>query len=60
MNTNADRKKENKSKFEANDVSQMQTSSEPSFELIDTRPEAVAQMKLQEMANNSPQVSFLP
>ena len=59
MNTNADQKKENKSKFEANDVSQMQTSSEPTFEYLDTRPEAIAQMKLQEMANNSSQVSQL-
>ena len=60
MNANADPKKENKSNSEVNHESQMQTSSEPTFELLDTRPEAVAQMKLQEMANNSLQVSFLP
>ena len=59
MGSYENQKKENKRKSEANDVSQMQTSSEPTFELLDTRPEAVAQMKLQEMANNSPQVSQL-
>jgi hypothetical protein len=35
--------------------SQIQSSSESTFQFIDNRPEAVAQRKLQEMANNSPQ-----
>ena len=53
------KKKENKSKSVASSVAQMQTSSEPTFEFQDTRPDGVAQMKLKEMANNSSQVSQL-
>ena len=34
-------------------------SGEPTFQFVDNRPEAVAQRKLQEMANNSPRVSQL-
>ena len=37
----------------------MQTSGEPTFEFLDTRPESIAQRKLQNIADNSPQVSQL-
>ena len=59
MSEHADQTEENKSKSVASSVAQMKTSGEPTFELLDTRSQAVAQMKLQEMANNSPQVSQL-
>ena len=55
MNTHADKSQENKSQSVANDVSQKQSGSESTFQFVDNRPEAVAQRKLQEMANNSPQ-----
>lgn len=38
---------------------QSPVSGEPTFQFVDKRPEAVAQRKLQEMANNSPRVSQL-
>lgn len=56
MNTHADRTQENKSQSDANAVSHKQSSSESTFQFVDNRPEAIAQRKLQEMANNSPQV----
>ena len=55
MNTHADKTQENKSHSHANGVSQMQSGGESTFQFVDNRPEAVAQRKLQEMANNSPQ-----
>jgi len=54
MNTHADKTKENKSQSVANAFSQ-KSSGESTFQFVDNRPEAVAQRKLQEMANNSPQ-----
>ncbi|MDQ1252981.1 MAG: hypothetical protein QG646_2123 [Euryarchaeota archaeon] len=51
--------KESKSQSVANVDSQKQSSSESTFQFLDNRPEAVAQRKLQEMANNSPRVSQL-
>jgi hypothetical protein len=54
MNTHADKTQENKSRLAANAVSQMQNSSEATFQFVDNRPEAIAQRNLQEMANNSP------
>ena len=59
MNTHADKKQENKSQSVAKEVSQKQSGSESTFQFVDNRPEAVAQRKLQEMANNNPQVSQL-
>jgi len=59
MNTHADKTQENKSQSVANGESQMQNSGESTFQFEDNRPEAVAQRKLQAMANNSPQVSQL-
>lgn len=55
MNTHADKTQENKSQSVANAVSHRQSTSESSFHFEDNRPEAIAQRKLQEMANNSPQ-----
>ena len=55
MNTHSDKTHENKSQSMANAVSQKQSGGESTFQFIDNRPGAVAQRKLQEMANNSPQ-----
>lgn len=59
MNTYADKKLENKSQSVTNGKSQMQKGSESTFQFVDNRPQAVAQRKLQGMANHSPQVSQL-
>lgn len=55
MNTHADKTQENKSQSFANAVSPKR-SGKSTFQFVDNRPEAIAQRKLQEMANNSPQV----
>ena len=55
MNTHADKTQENKSQAVSALDSQMQSGGEATFQFVDNRPEAVAQRKLQEMANNSPQ-----
>jgi hypothetical protein len=52
MNTHADKRQESKSQSVANAVSQKQNDSKSTFQFVDNRPEAVAQRKLQEMANN--------
>ena len=59
MNTHADQTQENKSQAVSAVDSQMQSGGESTFQFVDNRPEAVAQRKLQEMANNSPRVSQL-
>jgi hypothetical protein len=59
MNTYADQTEENKSESVASAVSQMQTRDEPTFEFMDSRSEAVAQRKLQHIADGSLQVSQL-
>jgi len=59
MNTHADQTQENKSQAVSAVDSQMQSGGESTFQFVDNRPEAVAQRKLQEMANNSSQVSQL-
>jgi hypothetical protein len=59
MNTHADKTQENKNESIASDTSQKQGSDESTFQFVDNRPEVVAQRKLQEMANNSQQVSQL-
>lgn len=56
MNTYADKTQKNKSQSMADAVSHKKSGSEPSFQFVDNRPEAIAQRKLKEMANNSPQV----
>jgi hypothetical protein len=57
MYTQADKNQENKAADNA--VAQKQNSSKQGSKLTDNRPEAVAQRKLQEIANNSPQVKQL-
>ena len=59
MNSNSDKSQENNSQSVANQVSQKKSGSETAFQFVDNRPEAIAQRKLQEMANNSPQVKQL-
>jgi gas vesicle protein len=59
MNTNADKTQENKNESITSDTSQKQGSDKATFQFVDNRPEVVAQRKLQEMANNSQQVSQL-
>ena len=59
MNTHADKTQENKSQSIANEPSQKQSGGKSTFQFVDNRPEAVAQRKLQEMANNSPRVAQL-
>ena len=56
MYAQVEKPKENKSQSVANAVSKKQGGGESTFQFVDNRPEAVAQRKLQEMANNSPQV----
>lgn len=55
MNTHADKTQENKSQSVSHGVSQIQSGSKSTFQFIDNRPEAIAQRKLQELANNSSQ-----
>jgi hypothetical protein len=59
MNTYADKTQENKSQSFANAFSQKQNVGRSTFQFEDNRSEAVAQLKLREMVNNSPQVSQL-
>lgn len=59
MSIHAERTQGNQSQSVANSEHLKQSSSEGALQFEDTRPEAVAQRKLQEMANNSPQVSQL-
>lgn len=56
MNTHADKLQENKNQSFTNGVSQKQRSEVSTFQFVDNLPEAIAQRKLQEIANNSPQV----
>lgn len=59
MHTHDNNTKENKSQSVSNGESLVESSGESTFQFVDNRPEAVAQRKLQEMANNSPHVSQL-
>jgi hypothetical protein len=56
MNTYADKAHENKSQSVTNAVSQKKSGGSSTFQFLDNRPEVIAQRKLQEMANDSPQV----
>ena len=59
MNTYADKTQENKkSQSVTNVVSQKQNGSEFTFQFVDNRPDAVAQRKLLEVANNGPQAKI--
>ncbi|GEM_PF-3957351 len=55
MNTHADKTQENKS----HSSTQMESVEESKFEFVNNRPEAIAQRKLQEMANDSPNTKKL-
>lgn len=55
MHTHADKTQKNKSHLVANAVTQKQRDGESTFQFVDNRPKAIAQRKLQEMANDSPQ-----
>lgn len=57
MNTHADKKQESKIQSTTNEVAQKKGNGGPAFQFIDNRREAIAQRKLQEMANNSTQVN---
>lgn len=59
MNTHASKASENKSQAALNVALQKKEGAEPTFQLVDNRPKAVAQRKLQEMANNSHKVKQL-
>lgn len=59
MNTYADKAQENKSQSVSAADSQMQNGGKSTFQFADNRPEAVTQRKLQELANNSPQIRQL-
>jgi hypothetical protein len=56
MNTHADKTQEKTSQSAANAGSRKQGGQASTFQFVDNRPEAVAQRKLQDMANNSPQL----
>ncbi|MCF6325263.1 MAG: hypothetical protein L3J89_13245 [Gammaproteobacteria bacterium] len=53
MNTYSDKTQKEKSQSVTNAVSQKRSSSTSTFQFVDNRPEAIAQRKLQELANNS-------
>jgi len=55
MNMHTDKIQENKNQPRVNKVAQKQVDSESTFQFVDNRPDTVAQRKLQETANNSPQ-----
>jgi hypothetical protein len=57
MNTHADKTKENKSQTVTAEASRMQSGGESTFQFVDSRPEAIQTQQLQELANNSAQVS---
>jgi hypothetical protein len=57
MKTPASNSQESKQLATANDLSKKQDPREPAVQLADMRPESIAQRKLQEIANQSPQVN---
>ncbi len=59
MNTYANKTQENKNQSVANAITQKQGGGEFTFKFVDNRTEAIAQLKLQAMANNSSQVKQL-
>ncbi|MCP5005739.1 MAG: DUF4157 domain-containing protein, partial [Planctomycetes bacterium] len=56
MNTHADKTDENKTASIESKPGQQRKDKQPSLQIIDNRPETIALRKLQEMADNSPQV----
>ncbi len=59
MNTYVNKTQENKNQSVSKSVSQKKSSNRASFQFNDNRPVAIAQRKLQEIANNSQQVAQL-
>ncbi len=59
MDIHADKIQESKSQSVSNDEVQIHTGSDSTFQFVDNRPDAVAQRKLQEIANKSPRVAQL-
>lgn len=60
MNDYVEKKQENKNKSIADTASQLKSiSNQPSSQILNMRPEAIAQRKLQDDANSSPRVSQL-
>ncbi|GGC66287.1 eCIS core domain-containing protein [Undibacterium terreum] len=59
MNIRVDRVQENKSSSVASAIAHKQSGPESAFQFVDQRPEAIAQRKLQETADNSPGTSQL-
>ena len=59
MKSYANKTKEKKNQSDSNDNTQIKRGGEPTHQFVDNRPERVTQLKLQEMANNSPQVKKL-
>jgi len=59
MNTHTGKTTENKTQSAANSLSRLQSNDISGFRLIDNRPEAITQRKLQDSINNSPQVNQL-
>lgn len=59
MYSQENKSNENKSRAIANSVAQKKSNGRQGFGFVDNRPEAIAQRKLQEMANNSPRISQL-
>ncbi|MBC8755071.1 hypothetical protein H2O64_10335 [Kordia sp. YSTF-M3] len=58
MNAHAEKINTNKNQSVANTISKKQHTSNSSFQFTDNRPEAVAQLKLQNMMTNIPKVSL--
>lgn len=54
MNSYSDKTQENNSRVIDNSITKQQSDVEPALQFVDNRPEAIAQRKLQELANNSP------
>ena len=55
MNTYSDKTEEKKKQSASNGNTQIKRGGESTYQFVDNRPEVVAQRKLQEMANKSPQ-----
>ena len=59
MSIHAEKTQENKSQSFSNNIVQRKSNEESTFQFMDNRSEATAQLQLQDMADNSPQVSQL-
>jgi hypothetical protein len=57
LNTHAENEQENKSESFANEPTQSEGTTEATFQFVDNRPESIQTQQLQELANNSAQVS---